>query len=231
MGTRTYWLCLAHSGAICLGCKAIHRKDKERAQQRLQLAIFYLNNCQPTISVEGKCPCKLCDLMNESKKQQQLRLRYEPYPATDRKTVAAAAAAAAAATERSSAANGGVAFSISHQQIDYLKRKNSFSDKTTLSLLSDLRYTFGNRFLIERNYRLHCTARNKSLQHLFVVTESEGSKGVVCNDVSALIDLFMDARGLTSADLKLKKICIDQGEINLPSRTTENFREDSTRFR
>ena len=102
-------------------------------------------------------------------------------------------------------------FTYSHQQVDRWKRENSLSDKTTLRLLSGMRRASGDRFLIEPYYKEHCTKRNRILKDFFEVSELQGSMGVVCRDTSLLIEMVMNARGLSSSDVLLQKICIDQG--------------------
>ena len=178
-------------GSICNGCRSLLRKDPERVQQRLQLVTFYISNSCPEISSSGHCPCRLCDLANESAKDREKRLRFNPYPTAERKP--------ANTIEKKTAAR----FTYSHQQVDRLKRKNSLSDKTTLSLLCELRRASGDRFLIEPNYKEHCTKRNQILKDFFEVSELQGSMGVVCRDTSLLIEKFMNARGVSKYDVLL----------------------------
>ena len=136
-------------------------------------------------------------------KQRKLRLSYEPYP-REKKIVDTQLPAPPLVPERTT-------YVITHQDLDHLKRKYSFSSNVTQSIASDLRSILQNRYAVEPHYREHCIETNQSLSDLFKITECEGLEGAICSDVPTLINRIMEARGLTSRDIKLQKIGLDQG--------------------
>ena len=134
-------------------------------------------------------------MANESQKQRSRRIKLKPYE-----------------TEEKPEAKKGETYNVSHEQWDLVKRKYSLSDKAAIGLAAEMRFFTQKRSFIEPYYKEHCTAQNRSLEGLFEITESCGSKGVVCTNVDDLIQRIMASRGLSVSDIKLQKIGVDQGE-------------------